>query len=47
MIANVLYSGLISGYTAAQAAFVGRKTLTKCDLMVDITADFGFSIWRA
>jgi len=43
----VLYCGLISGYTAPQAGFVGRETLTKHDLMVDIAADFGvLEFWR-
>jgi hypothetical protein len=40
--AAVLHCGLISGYTAPQAVFVGRETLTKRDLMMDIAADFGF-----
>ena len=33
MRATVLYCGLISGYTAPQAAFVREKTLTKYGLM--------------
>ena len=44
MSAAVLHCGLISGYTALQAVFVGRERLTKRDLIVNITADFGFSI---
>jgi len=42
MSAAVLYRGLISGYTAPQAAFVGGKRLTKHDSMMDIAAEFPF-----
>ena len=38
----MLSRGLISGYTAVEAAFVGNKNVDKRWLRADIAADFGF-----
>jgi len=46
MRATVLYRGLISGYTAVEAAFVGNKDVGKGWLRADIAADFGFLRFR-
>jgi len=40
--AAVLSRGLISGYTAVEAAFVGNKNVDQRWLRADIAADFGF-----
>ena len=41
-VSILIHCGLISGYTALRAAFVGEGELTKGNLMMDIAANFGF-----
>jgi hypothetical protein len=42
MRATLLYRGLISGYTAVEAAFVGNKDVGKGWLRGDVVTDLGF-----